>query len=398
MDKLKKLLLGKPAISSLKILKRTNEVVLKQPNDVCGENESSGPGYKEKIKSMFPKLFNGLGQMEGEYRIKLSPNSKPAVISAPRRIAQPMLPKVKECLDRMETDEVIRKLQENEASPWMSAMVVVPKPGGKVRICVDLTQLNKHVIRPRYQLPTVDEVLCKLGDGKVFTKLDANSGFFQCKLAEESQLLTSFLTPFGTYCYRKLPFGITSGPEFYQEKINGVLGNLQNTTGMIDVICVYSTDRESHEKYLLPVLQKLQDAGVTLNMDKCEFMKSTISFVGHEIGAEGIRADPRKVCAIKEMATPTGVSELCCFLGMVNQLGKFCGKLAEYTQPLRALLSKQNKWHWGAAQKEAFKNIKAELCCLLLCACQVQSASQDQNPQRCKQIRIWRSTATAVKT
>ena len=225
-----------------------------------------------------------------------------------------------------------------------------------------MTELNKHVIWPRYQLPTVDEVLCKLGDGQVFTKLDANSGFFQCKLAEESQLLTSFLTPFGTYCYRQLPFGITSGPEFYQEKINGVLNTLQNTTGMIDDICMYSPDRESHEKCLLPVLKKLQDIGVTLNMDKCEFMKSSTSFLGHEIGAEGIWADPRKVCAIKEMATPRGVSELHCFLGMANQLGKFSGKLTEYTQPLRALLSKQNKWHWGAAQEEAFQNVKAELC------------------------------------
>ena len=93
MDKLKKPLLGKPAIISLKILKRTNEVVLNQPNGVSGENKSSGPGLKEKIKYMFPKLFNGLGQMEGEYHIQLSPNSKPVTISTPRRIAQPMLPK-----------------------------------------------------------------------------------------------------------------------------------------------------------------------------------------------------------------------------------------------------------------------------------------------------------------
>ena len=360
VDKLKTPLLGKPAISSLKILKRTNEVNT-CPNDVLKESPERA-GYRAKIKDMFPKLFNGLGQMEGEYRVKLSPNCKPVAISAPRRIAQPLLPKVKDCLDKMEADGVIRKLQENEVSPWMSGMVVVPKPGGKVRVCVDLTQLNKNVIRPRYQLPTVDEVLCKLGDGKVFTKLDANSGFFQCNLAEESQLLTSFLTPFAAYCYRKLPFGITSGREFYQKKINGIIGNMKNTTGLIDDICVYSPDKASHEQYLFPVLKKLQDAGVTLNMDKCEFMKTTISFVGHEIGAEGIRADPRKVLALKGMSTPTNVSELRRFLGMANQLGKFCQRLAECTQPLRALLSKKNQWHWGAAQDEAFQKVKEELC------------------------------------
>ena len=144
--------------------------------------------------------------------------------------------------------------------------------------------------------------------------------FFQNNLVEESQLLTSFLSPFAAYCYCTLLFGITSGPEFYQEKINRITGGMENTTGIIDAICVYSVDIESREMYLFKVLQKLQlqEARVTLNMDKCEFMQPKISFVGHEIGAEGICADHRNLSSVSSMK-----SQLHHFLGMSNQLGKF---------------------------------------------------------------------------
>ena len=354
VEKLKTPLLGKPAITSLQILTRTNEVT--------SDSNPDADSYKQRIKSTFPKLFSGLGEMAGEYHIQLCTDAKPFAIHAPRRIAQPLLPKVKECLDKMESDCVIRKLRENEVSPWMSGMVVVSKSGGKVRVCVDLTELNKHVVRPRYQLPTVDEVFSKLGDGAVFSKLDANSGFFQCKLSEESQTLTSFLSPWSSYCYCKVPFGITSGQEYFQQKIDGVIGNSENTAGMVDDICVYSRDTEAYEKFLFPVLQKLQDAGITLNIDKCEFMKRSISFVGHEISAQGIAADERKTRALLEMPTPTCKQEIRRFLGMANQLGKFSSRLSQYTEPLRPLASDKNEWSWGSTQQSTFEKVKEELC------------------------------------
>lgn len=109
-------------------------------------------------------------------------------------------------------------------------MVVVPKQLGDVRICVDL-------VRPRYQLPTVKSTLAKI-NGSVFTKLDANSGFYQIKLSSESQLMTTFLTPFGRFCYQRLPFGLSSGPECFQDKINGMLEGLQNVYCQMDDIIV----------------------------------------------------------------------------------------------------------------------------------------------------------------
>ena len=109
---------------------------------------------------------------------------------------------------------VITKVEE--ARPWCAGMVVVPKKNGSVRICVDLKPLNKYVLREFHPLPKVDVTLAQIQGARLFNKLDANSGFWQIPLADQSQLLTTFITPFGRYCFKKLPFGISSAPEHFQ--------------------------------------------------------------------------------------------------------------------------------------------------------------------------------------
>ena len=346
---LKTPLLGKPAIRGLNLLKRINVV-------------TGSEQMKEKVMKDFPQLFTGLGEMKGEYKIELKPNAQPFAVNAPRRIALPMLKGVKQTLDNMEKQGVIRKLGPNEISQYLSPIVAIPKSNGKVRVCVDYTELNKNVMRPKYELPTVDDTLAKIGQGAVFTKLDANSGFFQIKLAKESQILTSFITPWGRYCNLRLPFGITSGPECYQDKVNAAIDGTENTACLMDDIAISSPDAESHEKYLYPVLRKLQDAGVTLNPDKCEFMKPSITFVGHTVSKAGISADPEKVRAIKDMPPPQNVTDVRRFMGMVNQLGKFSAKLADLSAPIRVLQSEKIAWYWGPEQQAAFKAVKHEIC------------------------------------
>jgi len=339
-------LLGKPAIRSLHMVRMVDAI--------------SQGALAQKVKEKFPKLFSGLGQLEEEYQIKLLPDAQPHAISAPRRIALPLLPRVKEALDSMVENGVIRKLGPNEPSEWCSGMVVVPKPNGSIRVCVDLTELNKSVVRPRYQLPTVDYTLAQLKGAKVFTKLDANAGFHQVRLSQESQLLTTFLTPFGRFCYTRMPFGISSGPEYFTDQMNQILRETDAHCQMDDVL-IATGEGQSHEEALFPVLEKLQDAGVTLNPDKCEFMQPRVTFVGHEISEEGIQAEQRKVQAIVNMDTPTNIHELRRFLGMANQMAKFSPNLADITQPLRELLSKKNSWIWGPAQEAAFRHVKVEL-------------------------------------
>ncbi len=126
----------------------------------------------------------------------------------------PLRDKVQKVLENMEQMGIIRKI--SEPTLWCAGMVVVPKKSGDIRICVDLQPLNENVVREIHPIPSVDEILAQLAGAKLFSKLDANSGFWQIPLAKESQPLTTFITP-GRYCFNKLPFGICSAPEVYQK-------------------------------------------------------------------------------------------------------------------------------------------------------------------------------------
>ena len=313
----------------------------------------------DNIKARFPNVFSGLGCMDGEYEIKMTPSHEPFNQTTPRRVPIPLLPKVKDELDRMETMGVIEKV--DAPTEWCSPIVVVPKPNGKVRICGDFIQLNKAVLRENHPMPTTEQTLGKLAGAKVISKLDANSGFWQRKLKDSSKLLTTFITPWGRYCYARLPFGISSAPEHFQKSMQRILEDLPGVECQMDDIIVYGANQAEHDERLEAVLTRLQWAKVTLNWEKCEFSKDTVKFLGQLVGKDGIRPDPSKVSAVKHMTEPTDIHELRRFLGMVNQSGKYIPRLAELTHPLRELLSKKNAWVWSPHQQHAFNVIKEKL-------------------------------------
>lgn len=226
---------------------------------------------------------------------------------------------------------------------------------------MDLKALNESVKRETHPIPKVDSILAQLPGAAIFSKLDANSGFWQIPLSEPSKLLTTFITLFGRYAFNKLPFGITSALEIFQRRMNRILEGLDSVVCLMDDILVFGKDRNEHNSRLRDVLQRLEKANVTLNLSKCEFEKTTVRFLGHIIDGQGIRADPEKTEAISRMDTPSSVTNLRRFLGMVNQLGKFTPNIAEMSQPLRELLSTKRAWVWGLQQERAFQQIKEEL-------------------------------------
>lgn len=338
---LAKPLLGRPAIERLNLVK------------LMGSIQSSS--YKQK----YPTLFTGLGKMTGEYEIKLRDDAKPYAISAPRNIAIPYLDKVENELLRLENIGVVSPV--DEPTDWCAGLVVVPKKNNTVRLCVDLTHLNKSVRREKHQLPSTEETLHKLTGAKVFSKLDANSGFWQIPLTESSRLLTTFLSPFGRYAFNRLPFGISSAPEHFQKRMETLLAGLPGVLCQMDDVLIFGSTQEEHDERLESVLQRFEKANMTLNDEKCEFSRDKITFVGHVIDASGVRPDPRKVEAIVDFEAPSNVPEVRRFMGMVNQLGRFTPNLAEHSKPIRELLQKDRSWVWDQPQIQAFERIKQEL-------------------------------------
>ena len=255
---LNRALLGLPAIEALQVVSFVEPVQVSE------------------LFTLFPNLFTGLGKLKDNYQIKLTSDAKPYTLQAPRRVALPLLPKVEAELQRMESLGVISKI--DEPTEWCSLMVVVPKPNGTVRICVDLTKLNESVQRERLLLPSVEQTLAQISGAKYFSKLDANSGFWQIQLAPESSKLTTFITPFGRFTFNRLPFGITSAPEYFQRKMSEILSGLEGVVCLIDDVLIYSNTEEQHHQRLKAALTKISKAGLTLNKEKCIFGVTKISF------------------------------------------------------------------------------------------------------------------------
>lgn len=334
-------LLGRPAITKLGLVARLDTI------------------DTQTLKETYPSLCSGLGRVQQPHTIKLKPDATPYSLSTPRRVPIPLLGKVKDELARMEQMGVISRVEE--PTDWCAAMVPVPKKNDKVRICADFTKLNEAVCREKFILPSVEHTLGMLAGARIFSKLDANMGFWQVPLSEESAKLTTFITPFGRFYYNRLPFGITSAPEHFQQRMSLVLEGLPGTVCHIDDVLIWGMSQAEHDERLHNVLGRLRKAGLTLNLDKCELNRSEVNFLGHVISANGVRADPEKISAVQDMREPSNVSELRSFLGMVTQLGKFIPHLAERDKPLRDLLSKKNEWVWGHAQQTAFDFLKQQL-------------------------------------
>ncbi|UYV63745.1 K02A2.6-like, partial [Cordylochernes scorpioides] len=310
-------------------------------------------------KREFPEIFNGLGHAKINYKISLQPDAKPYALCTPRRVPIPLMKQVKEQLEEMTRLGVIESVEE--PTEWCAGMVAVSKPGGKIRNFVDLTKLNQYIRRENYPLPATEHILGQLGNACYFSKLDANSRFWQFGLAKESQKLTTFITPFGRFFFKRIPFGITSAPEIFQRKMTQLLGNIEGVVCFMDDIVVYGSSLEEHNERVRQVLKKIQEEGMTLNPEKCQFGVKTVKFLGHTVSSEGLFIDEEKLDAITKMEAPRSTKELKSFLGMVNYLGKFIPNLADKLQPLNSLLSTKNEWVWDEPQKKSFNLLKQEL-------------------------------------
>ncbi|XP_055922791.1 uncharacterized protein K02A2.6-like [Eupeodes corollae] len=247
----------------------------------------------------FAKLFSGLGTINEPYDIKLEDDAVPFAIHTPRRVPIPLLSNLKKQLDDMVLQGVIEPV--DKPTDWCAPMVITSKKNGDIRVCVELTRLNKFVKRERHPMPSVEHTLGQLTGAKIFSKLDANSGFWQIKLTEESKLLTTFITPFGRFCYNRLPFGITSAPQHYQKRMSSIVRGLEGILCQMDDILVWGSSVNEHDKRLRLVLQLLQISGVTLNDAKCQFGVQRIKFLVHILDEDGVHTDGDRIIAIINM-------------------------------------------------------------------------------------------------
>ena len=316
---------------------------------------------EEDILAKFPQVCSEkLGEFTGSpARIVIDSDVKPKFCKV-RTVPYNLRELVDDELKRLEAEEVLSPVSYSE---WAAPIVPVLKSDKKsVRICGDFKQTcNRAAKRDSYPLPRVEDILAQLGKGKFFSKLDLSRAYNQIPLDEQSKPFTTITTQRGLYQFNRLPFGISAAPAIFQRLLEDVLRGLPNVVNYLDDILIAGATRAEHNDTLSAVLERLQRAGLTLKRSKCDFFKSSVVFLGHEISQEGIRPIREKVAAVLDAPSPTTVEELRSFSGAVNFYVKFLPNLSGVMAPLYELLQKGVSWHWGKEQQSAFQKVKEAL-------------------------------------
>ena len=318
--------------------------------------EDKGSSEYEWVYKEYKDVFQGLGCIPGEYHIETDP-SVPPVVYPCRKVPFQLHDKFKEELERMEAMGVITKVEE--PTDWVNAFVLAEKPNGKIRVCLDPRALNRAIKREHFKLPTREEVQSKFGNAKVFSKLDASTGFWQKKLDEESSYLTTFATPFGRYRYLRLPYGISSAPEVYHRSVKDMFGGIPNVDTSMDDIIIATEDAKTHLDTVKMVLDTARRNNLKLNKDKCLLGVNQLVFLGDLLTNDGVKPDPKKVSAIVNMPAPEDKTGVHRFLGMLNYVGKWIPELSQRSEPLRNLMKKDVHFEWNHEHQRCFNDLKS---------------------------------------
>ncbi|XP_018497154.1 uncharacterized protein LOC108865022, partial [Galendromus occidentalis] len=260
------------------------------PFQIRGEDSTSSGGGKALLDT-YADIFEGLGEFGDPVKLQVDPLYEPRQ-QPPRRIAIALLEKVTRKIEQLVKAGIIQKV--THPTPWISNLVAVPK-NDDVRLTLDPTFLNRALRRPKFPMPTLQDQLPHFKNARFFTIVDAKDGFYQMRLTPESQDLTTFWGPKGRYRYIRVPQGISSAPEEYQRR------QMEAYEGLDGVM----TKRpENHDKNVKALFERIRQVGLKLNKKKIQWKKQEVKYMGHLISRDGVRPDPGKVEAIRDMKAP----------------------------------------------------------------------------------------------
>ncbi|KAJ8710409.1 hypothetical protein PYW07_009775 [Mythimna separata] len=320
-------------------------------------NFLKGQSMVDQLQLRFPKVFSDKLGKFNKYRVKLKlkGNLKPIFCKA-RPIAFALRDKIDKEITRLVDLGVLKPVSHSD---YASPIVPVLKHNGSVRLCADYSvTINKQLLIEQYPLPSVHELFSRLYGGHQFSKIDLSMAYNQFQLDEDSQPLTCINTHRGLFNYTRLVFGLSSAPSIFQRAMETLLSGLDGVLCLLDDILVTDGTPEGHLKKLNIVLQRLQDAGLTVQKEKCDFFKNEIKYLGYIISKDGLQKDPAKVKAIADAPVPTNVNTLQSFLGLVNYYRNFVPGASSILSPLYDLLKKGVKWTWSTLHQQAFDKIK----------------------------------------
>ncbi len=313
----------------------------------------------ESYADIFSKFEGDIGRTDWiEHEIVLEPGAT-YFRESPRR----MTPEKRAIVDKQVKEMLENGIIERCASPYASGVVLVKKPDGRDRFCVDFRKLNAITVKDAYPIPNIQETIEKIGDAKYFSTLDMGSAYWQVPIAEGSKDKTAFVTTTGLYWWLFMPFGLCNAPAAFQRLMNRVLEPMRMRYGdlvlvYLDDILIATQNIDQHLDRLEEVFGRVRAAGLKFKAGKCQLFQTQVKFLGRVISGGGIAMDEAQIEAVQSWKRPKNVRDVQSFLGFMNYYREFIPNFADRASPLTYLTRKNVPFEWTDECEDAFESLK----------------------------------------
>lgn len=258
-------------------------------------------------------------------------------------------------------DEAIKKgWLVTSNSPYGSPVIMVKKPDGSYRVCIDYRPLNAITVKNNYGLVRQDDLFDRLQGSQWFTKIDLRTGYYQIRMKPGDEYKTAIRTRYGHYEWTVMPMGLVNAPATFMHLMQTVFRQELDKFVVVylDDILIYSKTLEEHMKHVRRVLELMKTNGLYGKLSKCSFLQKEVHFLGHILSGDGIRMDPKKIQAIMDWPEPTSISALRAFLGLAGYYRKFIKHFSRIAAPLTELTKKDVPYVFGDEERKAFTDLK----------------------------------------
>ncbi|KAE8879464.1 hypothetical protein PF003_g36339 [Phytophthora fragariae] len=248
-------------------------------------------------------------------------------------------------------------------SPWASPVLMIRKPDGGIRFCIDYRRLNAVTVKDCYPMPLIDDILDVLGDARLFSTMDIAFGYWNVPMHENSVAKTAFTCKYGLYEWLVMPFGLCNAVPAFERLMETVLVDLKWRVCLVylDDCVIFSKDFPSHLIRVRQVLTRFRQAGFKLKMKKCHWGRSQVAFLGHIVTPTGILPNPEKVKAVMNVQRPCDVHGIRSFLGLTSYFRRYIPGYALISAPLERLKVKEAPFFWNEDCESAFRQLKRAL-------------------------------------
>ena len=347
------ILAGKAA-EQLGIIKFSSTPDVFQPVNMIHADEKQ---QIQQILQQHPNLFKGIGKLKN-HLVKLHVDTSIKPIAEPdRTIPYHLQDRVNEILQEMIDNDIIEEHPVGEPAPWTSNMVIAPKPDGDFRVTLDARNINKGIQSCNAPIPKHEDIKARLGNAKVFSKMDLKSAFWQLELHPDSRYLTVFHAKNRLYRQKRVSMGLKPAQGELNAALYPLFAHIKGVHLIHDDLVIAALNMKDHNEALKEVMQVIEEANLTLNPKKCVFGVDEIDFWGLKIGADGVKPNPDKVDALKYITRPNNKAELLRFLCMMQSNADFIPNFAKKAALLRELTKKNRRFNWQKNHQQCFEDL-----------------------------------------